>query len=145
MANVVIASDDQLCQSAKAWFKKNKNCLEGIENFDKLKDGDWLYIIAHDNELGDAEGLIGALQKQDFPVEQFQVLLIVCSAHSHQYTKKLATPAEELANFFRRTVYASKSIVYGNWDDNYGAYFQGDYYAVEPDTDLESLFKKFSI
>lgn len=144
MPNIVIASDDKLCQSAKEWFIKYQKCIDNPSKIDTLDDGDLLYIIAHDNELGDATQLIKYLSQFDMPVKNFRILLIVCSAAGYDYEKDLLTPAERIANHFRRPVWASKTVVTGIWNDD-GATFKGDYIVVEPDSDITSLLEKLKI
>ena len=146
MANIVIASDDQLCQSAMNWFVKHQKCVNDTAKIDTLKDGEKFYIIAHDIELGDASQLIEYMSQFDFPMEaDFMIVLIVCSAHTLNFTQGLVTPAEAIANHFQRNVYASKTLVYGRWSDDGAASFTGDYLTVTPNTDIESLFEKLKI
>ncbi|MEM8927649.1 MAG: hypothetical protein AAGC45_05565 [Bacteroidota bacterium] len=138
MCNVVIASKDALCQSAKNWFVTKKGYEEGLESFSNLGDGKQLIIIAHDNELADGNGLIAELQKQAFPMTDFKVILVVCSAAAlNDFTTGVVTPAENLANYFKRSVFASTDIVVGQWDDS-GAQFKGNYKEVKPGEDIIS-------
>jgi hypothetical protein len=59
MSNIVIASNDPVCQNAKNWFIRNQNCIEGPPIGD-LEDGETLFIIAHDTDLGTGESLINS-------------------------------------------------------------------------------------
>lgn len=144
MSNVVIASKDALCQSAKKWFVDKKKFAEGLEKFSSLKDGESLIIIAHDKELGDSSGLIEELRKQDFPMTKFKVLLIVCSAASLDSVSGIVTPAEALANYFRRSVEASTTVVTGKWTDTFST-FEGSFITVYPHTDIISQFENLTI
>lgn len=144
MSNVVIASKDALCQSAKKWFTDKKKFAEGLEKFNSLKDKELLIIIAHDTELGDSSELITELQKQDFPMTDFKVLLIVCSAESMDSVSGLVTPAEALANYFNRPLEASTSVVTGKWTDSFST-FEGSFITVYPKTDILSQFELLTI
>lgn len=144
MANLVIASNDEICQSAKNWFVNSQRYLEGFENFSELSEGSKLIIIGHDEELGDGSELLALLQEQDFPMVDFEVILIVCSAHSLEYTQDIITPAENIANSLRRVVWAATDTVYGKWDQD-GAYFKGTFIAVEPDSDILSKLIRMTL
>jgi len=146
MPNIVIASKDNLCQSAKNWFVKFKNCVETMA-LDNLGDNDTLYIIAHDAELGDADALINMIGKAtaNVPMTNFKVILIVCSAASLLFSKDLQTPAENLANFLKRNVLASENNVLGIWNDQGNASFKGKYVVVKPGDDLLSLFANMKV
>ncbi|RXJ59997.1 hypothetical protein [Candidatus Marinarcus aquaticus] len=144
MTNVVIASNDEVCQSAKNWFVNSQGYLEGFENFSELSEDSKLIIIGHDEELGDGDELLALLQEQDFPMVDFEVILIVCSAHSLKCTKDIITPAEKIANSLRRVVWAATDTVYGQWDQD-GAHFSGTYIAVEPDSDILSKFRQMTL
>jgi hypothetical protein len=142
MANIVIASTDSICQSAKEWFKKYQKFVEGTT--DKLANGDVLLIIAHDSELGDGSAFV-----QHFPAPKdtsmkFGITLIVCGAAGMTYLKDLMTPAERIANHFNQPVQAADSVVYGEWNDT-GAKFTGKYITVNPGTDVTSLMSKLSV
>jgi hypothetical protein len=145
MPNVVIASNDPLSQSAKDWFIKFNGYVQGPP-IDELEGNDTLLIIAHDNELKDGTPLIDFLIKEDFPMVPFVMRLIVCSAASMKWGRGLLSPAELIANHFRRTVFASTTIVNGIWSNTMGlAIFRGDWLAVTPDTDIISLMEKLHI
>jgi hypothetical protein len=144
MANIVIASNDPGCQSAKSWFMTNQHYVSGPP-LDALKDNDKLVIIAHDAELGDGTALIQELAKSNFPMSaNFSVVLIVCSAASGQFGSELMTPAERIANHFHRPVHAARGVVTGTWDPK-GANFVGEFIVVHPDTDITSLLGRLSI
>ena len=143
MSNIVIASKNLLCQSAKDWFVTSQHYQEGPP-IDSLKDGENLIIIAHDSELGDGSGLVAILSKDDTPMSKFNVLLIVCSAASQKFGKNLVSPAECLANHFKRDVHAAKNLVFGKWDAS-GAVFTGEYVVVPWGSDVTVLMSKLNI
>lgn len=143
MSNIVIASTNSLCQNAKNWFIKNQGYKEGPP-LDSLEDTERLLIIAHDAELGDASAFLKALDGYDFPMAEFEIVLIVCSAASLKFGKDLLSPAERIANHFKRDVHAAKGIVNGQWNPQYAS-FVGDYLVVTPNTDITSLMQKLSL
>ncbi|HEX8563518.1 MAG TPA: hypothetical protein VF676_11115 [Flavobacterium sp.] len=144
MSNIVIASNDALCQSAKNWFVQNNIAVEGPA-LDKLGDGDKLYIIAHDTELGSGEDFSRYVLSSttNFPMTNWVCVLIVCSAAALPQGKILSA-AENVANFFKRPVMASTTTVYGQWSAT-GATFTGEYRTVNPGEDVESLFENLTI
>jgi hypothetical protein len=142
MANIVIASNDPNCQSAKEWFKAHQKFEEGT--IDKLANGDALLIIAHDTELGDASAFVQHFPAPKDPSIKFTITLIVCGAAGTTFLKDLKTPAEWIANHFKQPVQAADSVVYGVWGDK-GATFTGKYTTVMPDSDITSALGKMSI
>jgi hypothetical protein len=131
MSNVVIASNDTVCQSAKEWFKRKLQYVEGPP-VDVLKDGEQLVVIAHNTDLRDATAFQSFISKYDFPMAaKFTVFLIVCSAASMDFMTELKTPAERVADFFQRTVRASDTVVVGEWNES-GAVFTGTYRDIKP-------------
>ena len=145
MPNIVIATQDEICQSAKNWFVKHQDCINDGSRIDELGDGDFLYIIAHDAEMKDGTEFIEYICKFDSPMSKFTIRMIVCSAASLLFSKGLMTPAERIANHFKRTVWASKTVVTGIWNDDGNANFKGDFIRVDPETDIETLMERLKI
>src|SRR6218665_2170823 len=139
MADIAISSNDNGCKSLQSWFFKYKNC-QGPDGFSGLQSGETLYIIAHDSELKDGSGLIGIMLGWDYPMTDFNIVLIVCSANSYMFSEDLVTPAERIANHFKRNVLASDTIVTGVWNDDGTAFFKGNFKVVHPGDDLISKF-----
>lgn len=144
MSNIVIASNDALCQSAKNWFVQNNKASEGPA-IDNLGDGDILYVIAHDNELGSGEEFTQYVSSStgNFPMTKWKCVLIVCSAAALPQVG-IVSAAENVANYFQRPVFASTTTVYGEWDNN-GAQFTGEFITVNPGDDIESRFANMTI
>jgi hypothetical protein len=144
MPNVVIASTDPLCQSAKNWLVQNNKAVVGPP-IDQLEDGNQLIIIAHDTEMGDGSGFVNSINNYPFPMAaKFDVILIVCSAASTLFEKELLTPAERIANYFQRTVHASRTVVQGTWDAS-KMNMDGDFINVTPNTDITSLMSNLKL
>lgn len=144
MPNVVIASPDPLCQSAKKWLVDNQGAVDGPV-IDLLESGKTLFIVAHDTEMGDASAFLKAIDTCDFPMEaNFKIILIVCSAASMSFGKGLLTPAERIANHFQRPVLASKNVVHGTWNATQMTLI-GDYNEIPPNTDITSLISKLKL
>ncbi|MCC4592182.1 hypothetical protein LL974_13635 [Xanthomonas campestris pv. cannae] len=145
MTNVVIASNDPLAQSLQAFLINQQGFVAGPP-LDPLGNGNQLWIVAHDSELGDGSAFLrNLLQNTDFPMEvAFEVVLIVCSAASLDFGSELLTPAERIANTLGRNVIASSTDVYGQWGPN-GFAFQGNFVTVTPNTDLTSLFDQLTL
>jgi hypothetical protein len=145
MTNVVIASQDPLAQSLQTFLINQQGFAAGPP-LDALQNGNQLWIVAHDNELGDGSAFLQALlQHTDFPMDvAFEVVLIVCSAGSLNFGSDLLTPAERIANALSRTVIASTTDVYGQWGPH-GYAFQGNFVTVAPNSDLTNLFDQMSL
>ena len=145
MTNVVIASQDPLAQNLKNFLLDQQGFVAGPP-LDPLQNGNQLWIVAHDNELGDGGAFLQALlQNTDFPMDiAFDVVLIVCSAGSLNFGSDLLTPAERIANALSRNVIASTTDVYGQWGPH-GYGFQGNVVTVAPNRDPTNLFDQMSL
>ncbi len=145
MTNVVVASQDPLAQSLQTFLLDQQGFVAGPP-LDALQNGNQLWIVAHDNALGDGSAFLDALlQNTDFPMDvAFEVVLIVCSAGSLNFGSDLLTPAERIANALSRNVIASTTDVYGQWGPN-GYALQGNFITVAPNSDLTNLFDQMSL
>jgi len=143
MANIVLASNDQLAQNLAGWLITNLNFKKGPP-IDSLKDGETLAIIAHDTELASGKEFIQNLLKYDFPMTQFNVFLFTCSAAGYDFSEELITPAERIANGLNRVVHASTTVVSGQWGP-LGLFVNGNFINVKPNTDITSLFSKLTL
>jgi len=144
MANTVITSDNELSKSLGQWLVTYKGFKNGLENFSSLKDGEELVVVAHDFELGTGTPLLEALTKEEYPMTEFKVILIVCSAADLSFGADLLSPAENIANALNRDVLASTTVVYGEWGDG-GLTIQGNFITVKPNTDLTSLMQQLTL
>ncbi len=144
MPNIAIASNDALCKNLKSWFIKHYKC--GDENqFENMEDGDHLYIIAHDSEMKNGDEFIQYISRFNYPMTDFEITLIVCSADSYMFSEGLLKPSEAIANHFKRPVLASSTIVTGVWNDDGTAFFSGNFKKINPGDDIISKMNNLNI
>ena len=143
MANIVLASNDQLAQNLAGWLITNLNFTKGPP-INSLKDREELAIIAHDIELASGKDFIKNLLKYDFPMAQFKVFLFTCSAAGYDFSEELITPAERIANGLNRVVHASTKVVSRQWDSQ-GLFVKGNFIEVKPNIDITLLFSQLTL
>jgi hypothetical protein len=133
---LIISSNDESAKKAAQFFITNNRFIEEERwNISSLKDGQTLMMICHDHEFENQQhDIIKALSDSDFPMSNFKIAMLVCSAAEKTCEDGVTTFAQKLADTLKREVVASATNV--TFDGSFTEY-HGHWTTVSPTRDLE--------
>lgn len=138
--SAVVASQAVESQLVQTWLQNNQNARGAPA---EVADGEILWIVGHDTELGDGRSLATAVDNSRFISSPHKIVrLIVCYA-GNVPSDALSSPAQNIANILRTPVQAATTLVTAQMTEQ-NLSIGGNFTTFNPQTEEEQITSQIS-